>query len=301
MTAVYVLLILLAIIAVLYMSGGLAISVYMHLNGKRTNDQIVEYEVAEKGFDIKLLDIPHESFFIHSRFGYRLHARFYKAEKPTHKYIIDIHGRSSSSISQMKYLKIFTDMGYNVLLPDQRYSGESGGRFFSFGFYEKHDIMSWITILKQKDEKAEFALFGESMGGATATLVASMDDRIKALISYCSFSSVRDIVLSHTGKEAPSFLKYFLPAYYVAMLLFFGIRVSQVNIVKAMSKIKIPTLISHSYGDELVPINHAKKLIAANENAEVLLFEGDVHARVMLNHGEEFTKTVQGFLKRSGF
>lgn len=301
MTAIYVLLILFAVIAALYLAGGLAIAIYMNMRGKRSNDQIVEYEVAEKGFDLALLDIPHESFFIHSRFGYRLHARFYKAEKPTNKYIIDIHGRSSSSISQMKYLKIFTDMGYNVLLPDQRYSGESGGRFFSFGFYEKYDIMSWITILKQKDADAEFALFGESMGGATATLVAASDDRIKALISYCAFSSVKDLVLSHAGKEAPGFLKYFIPSYYAAMFLFFGINAFQLNISKAMSKIKIPVLISHSYDDELVPINHAKKLIAANDKAEVLLFEGDVHARVLCKHAEEFTKTIQGFLKRSGY
>lgn len=301
MTAMYVLLIMFAVIAALYLAGGLAIAIYMNMRGKRSNDQIIEYEVAEKGFDLALLDIQHESFFIHSRFGYRLHARLYKAEKPTNKYIIDIHGRSSSSISQMKYLKIFTDMGYNVLLPDQRYSGESGGRFFSFGFYEKYDIMSWITILKQKDADAQFALFGESMGGATATLVAASDDRIKVLISYCAFSSVKDLVLSHAGKEAPGFLKYFVPSYYVAMFLFFGINAFQLNISKAMSKIKIPVLISHSYDDELVPINHAKKLIAANDKAEVLLFEGDVHARVLCKHAEEFTKTIQGFLKRSGY
>lgn len=301
MTAVYVLLILAGLIALLYLAGGTGIAFYLYFSGKRTNDEIVEYEVREKKFDIALLDIPYEPYIIHSRFGYRLHARFYKAAAPTHKYIVDVHGRSSSSISQLKYLKIFLYMGYNVLLPDQRNSGESGGRFFSFGHYEKFDVMSWITKIKQKDAEAEFALFGESMGAATSILVAAMDDRIKALISYCSFSSAKDIVLSHTGKEAPAALKYFIPAYYIASFLFFGIDALRLDITKAIAKIKIPKLIIHSYGDELVPINHAKKLIAANDSAEWVLFDSGAHARSICSHPLEFTKAVQEFIKKSGF
>lgn len=298
MSALYIFLIIAGFCLLLYLAGGFALAIILFVKGRRNNDQIVEYEVKEKKFDIKLLDIPCVEYNIYSRFGYRLHARFYKAEKETNKYIIDIHGRSSSSISQLKYLSIFQQMGYNVLLPDQRNSGQSGFSFFSYGAYEKYDVMSWISTLKRKDPKAEIILFGESMGAATAVLVTAMDDRVKGLISYCSYSSVTDIIKSHLGKQYPSSLKFFLPAFNIVSLFLFGMRVWQINVAKQMEKVKVKTFIIHSYGDKLLDITHARKLIAANDKAEYLLFEGDEHAKSICNHKEEFTVAVQEFLKK---
>jgi|BioPla2DNA2_1021312.scaffolds.fasta_scaffold00076_65 pimeloyl-ACP methyl ester carboxylesterase len=299
MSAGYIVLIILGSLLFLYWAGGLAIAIILFFHGRRTDDQIIEYEVAEKGFDIKLLDIPCKRFYIHSRFGYRLHARLYEAKKPTNKYIIDIHGRSSSSISQLKYLKIFSDLGYNVLFPDQRGSGESGFAFYSFGVYEKNDIMSWISRIKRISPDSEIILFGESMGGATATMVAAADDRVKALVSYCSFSSIMDILKDHIGTPGyPKLIKYFIPSFIAVSLLSFGVRVWQADIRKHMRNISIPTLIIHSYGDKLVPIRQAKKLIEANPQAEYILFEDDEHARSLPARPREFTKVVQNFLKK---
>ncbi|MFW5779846.1 MAG: alpha/beta hydrolase [Bacillota bacterium] len=300
MSAGYVVLIVFASLLFLYLAGGFALSVVLYFRGRRTDDEIIEYEVREKGFDIKLLDIPCKRYYIQSRFGYKLHARLYEAKEPTNKYIVDIHGRSSSSISQLKYLKIFSDMGYNVLFPDQRGSGESGFAFYSYGLYEKYDIISWISRLKRMNPDAEILLFGESMGAATATMVAASDDRVKALVSYCSFSSIYDILKDHIGEKGyPKFIKFFIPAFVVVSLFMFGMRVWHADVTKHMKKITIPTLIIHSYGDKLVPIGHGKKLIKANPMAEYLLFENDEHARSFSAHPVEFTKAVQEFLKKT--
>lgn len=304
MIFLYIVIAIMAIFILLNFIGGFAIAFELYIKGKRSDDQIVEYEVAEKKLDINLLDIPCEELYIQSRFGYKLHARYYEAKEPTHKYVIDIHGRSSSSISQLKYLNIFRDMGYNVLLPDQRNSGQSTHNsivFYSFGAYEKYDIISWINRIRKKDDKAEIALFGESMGGATAILVTAMDDRVKTLVSYCAYSSVLDIVKAHLGKNVPKFAKLFIPAFNSVSLFLFGIRVWQLNIAKSMAKVKVPTMIIHSYGDKTVHIEHAKKLIAANDKAEVVLFENDAHARSYSENPEQFTKAVQGFFTKVKF
>ena len=62
MSAGYIVLIILGSLLFLYWAGGLAIAIILFFHGRRTDDQIIEYEVAEKGFDIKLLDIPCKRF-----------------------------------------------------------------------------------------------------------------------------------------------------------------------------------------------------------------------------------------------
>lgn len=298
MPAMYIYLIIIGSILLLYLAGGFALAVVFYVKGRINNDQVLDYELKQKKFDINLLDIPCEEFDIFSRFGYKLHARYYKAKEQTNKYIIDIHGRSSSSISQLKYLSIFQDLGYNVLLPDQRNSGQSSFSFFSYGFYEKYDILSWITKILRNDSAAEIILFGESMGAATATLVAAMDDRIKGLVSYCSYSSLIDILKGHLGNGYPKSLKVFIPAFYIVSLMLFGTRISQINIARQMQKVKVKTLIIHSRGDKLLHIGHAHKLIKANPKAEYVIFDSGDHAKSLCTHKTEFSYAVRNFLKK---
>lgn len=298
MSPLIIFIIILSILSILYLTSGFIFAIALYIHGKRNDKEIIEYEVAEKKFDLSLLDIPHKRCYTYSRFGYKIYARFYRATMPTNKYIIDIHGRSSSSVSQLKYLDIFQKLGYNVLLPDQRNSGNSGGLFFSYGVYERHDIAKWISKIRSWDNDAEIILFGESMGAATSILTATYDNTIKGVVAYCSFSSVRDIIYQHLGKLYPRYLRVFIPAFYIVSLLFFGIRVNKTNITKKLADLPIKTLIIHSYGDTLLDIAHAKRLINANENVEYILFEDDEHARSICGHKEEFTQGIQSFLKK---
>lgn len=294
----YIILICVAVVGALYLIGGALIAIYAYNIGKRTNDQVLKHEIEVKNFDINLLDIPYESYFAQSRFGYRLHARLYMAEKPTNKFIVDLHGRHSSSISQLKYLHIFTEMGYNVFLPDHRYCGESGGMNITFGAYEKFDVMTWLTLLQKKFPQAEFAMFGESLGATTAILTTSMDSRIKALISYCGFADLSTLMKEITHTLAPRFLQIFLPSYkFVSFVC--GIVLSRNNAEKSMQKIKIPTLIMHSYGDKLINISHAKKLAKANSKAETVYFESSEHACSYVKYPEIFKNAVQSFLAKN--
>lgn len=298
MTALYAVLIIIGILVFLYFAGGLAMALYLFVIGKRTNDEVLEHEIKDKKYDISLLDIPCEHLYILSRFGYKLHGRLYMAEKPTHKFIVDLHGRHSSSISQLKYLHIFTDLGYNVFVPDHRGCGESGGLFTTMGVYEKYDVMQWISVLKKKFPQAEFGIFGESMGAATGILATSMDSRIKVLVSYCAFSSVTDLVSDLAGNAFPKWLKIFLPALYLVSFFFFGVNVPGNDIAKAAEKVKVPMLVLHSYDDMLINIREARKILAANEKAEKVFFRGAAHARSYVEHPQEFSRAVTAFLKK---
>jgi pimeloyl-ACP methyl ester carboxylesterase len=282
MLFLYIALIITGFLLLLYLAGGLALAVVFYFQGKTDNDQVVEFEVKEKNLDIKLLDIPCKELYINSRFGYKLFARLYQSDTSTDKYIIGIHGKSSSSIGQLKYLKIFSEAGYNVLLPDQRNSGQSGKSFFSLGL----------------NKNAEIILFGESMGGAAAILAAEADHRVKGVISYCSFSSVTDIIKRHLGNPYPPIIGFFIPAFIIVSLLCFGIKVWQLNIASKIRRVKAPALIIHSRQDKLIDISHARKLIDNCDKAEYIIFDKGEHAKAYCEQPLHFTQAVRRFLSK---
>ena len=167
---------------------------------KRTVDYLVEYEIEEKGLDRAITGIPFEQMFRTSRFGYELAARFYACEGSS-KTVVCLHGHNSCFASQLKYLPIFLSLGYNVFIPDHRRSGLSGGDTVTFGAYEKHDVLDWISELRAGRPDDSIALFGESMGAATAIMVAAEIPDAVFLIDYCGYANFEGLLTRYTDNE----------------------------------------------------------------------------------------------------
>ena len=57
--------------------------------------------------------------------------------------------------------------GCNILMPDPRNHGESGGEVFSYGYYEQHDLACWLEWAEQELGAQNFILWGEGSGANT--------------------------------------------------------------------------------------------------------------------------------------
>lgn len=83
------------------------------------------------------------------------------------------------------------DIGYNILLIDLRSHGKSEGKIYSFGYYERIDILSWCNYINENYNDKKIVLFGVSMG-ATAMMMCMGDSRlpnnVKVLIDDCGFT-----------------------------------------------------------------------------------------------------------------
>lgn len=264
---------------------------------KRDNDFLVQYEVKEKNYDVRWLDIPFEEKWLDSQFGYRLFGRLYKCETSSNKFMIDLHGHNSSSISQLKYLKLFRDMGYNVFIPDHRRSGLSGGDSVTFGHYEKYDVISWLDLLEKENPGAVFAMFGESMGAATAILVTARDARIKFLIEYCGFANFEELALPYAKKR--SIYKFMEPGFKLAAGALYKVKFAETDALSAIKKITVPVLIMHSKKDSVVYVNNAYKLAEAQPNAKTVFFEESKHARSIVEYPKEYEQAVKSFILES--
>ncbi|MCQ2426807.1 MAG: alpha/beta hydrolase [Clostridia bacterium] len=120
--------------------------------------------------------------------------------------VILMHGyRADPECSVSTPAGIFLDLGYAVLIPEQRAHGKSGGRFTTLGIREGDDVVAWRNLLEAKGHRVA-AVYGISLGG---TSVAFASDRLAGipLIIDCPFISPEAQLKRMCAKmHLPSFL-----------------------------------------------------------------------------------------------
>lgn len=129
--------------------------------------------------------------------GIHLKAYYLPATGPSDKTVIIAHGYSGNATQMSSYARMYHEKwGYNVLLPDARGHGESGGGYIGFGWPERKDYLKWIgRVLDENGADSQIVLHGVSMGGATVMMTSGEDlPPKKSFISFRKPGTAR-----HTG------------------------------------------------------------------------------------------------------
>ena len=63
------------------------------------------------------------------------------------KAVIISHGYKGNGETMANYAKMFHELGFNVLLPDDRGHGQSAGKYISFGWLDRLDYLTWLNRL----------------------------------------------------------------------------------------------------------------------------------------------------------
>ncbi len=288
----------------IYLIAGGIMSHFLLHPKKRTDEYLIEYESAEKGLDKSRLDIEFENIILTSNNpeGYSIRARYYAHPEGSKKTVISVHGYNSSSVSQLKYLHIWQELGYNVLMPDNTTSGESGGSMISLGYLEKQDILSWVEYLKTRDPEVELAMYGESMGGTTIIGAAALcPHKLKWTVVYCTYANVK--ILAKTWLKAhnkPDFLASFiLPSIYVMSFMLYGVKLHQISSLKEINLIDNPILLMHSKGDRLINIENGRLLHEQRPDADYYEYEESPHCRSWKYYPEVFENNIKTFVKKA--
>ncbi|MBO5773618.1 MAG: alpha/beta hydrolase [Clostridia bacterium] len=284
-------------VAVALRVGAYFILKKLYKPSKRDYDFILDYEIREKGFQKRWLDIPFTAYRRESRYGYEVFGRYYECPAPSDKIMLSIHGHNSCGLSQMKYLELFLSLGYNVFIPDHKRSGFSGGDIITFGATEKYDVIDWIDLLAKEYPGKRFAIFGESMGGATSMMVADLDKRVEYLMEYCGYADFEGLLSKYIKNK--TIRKILEPTFESVSRLFFKIEFNDFNAGKSLARVKKPTLIIHSEADKTVDFYNCEKLRAIKPDAKVHIFKDSMHARSMVKYPEEFTKVITEFVREA--
>ena len=96
-------------------------------------------------------------------------------------------------------------LGYNVLLPDQRAHGHSGGHTITMGAKEQYDAQGWANWAAERfGLDTPLFLMGVSMGAATVMLASGLPlpSSVKGIVADCGYTSAKEI----TRKCLPDYL-----------------------------------------------------------------------------------------------
>jgi pimeloyl-ACP methyl ester carboxylesterase len=113
--------------------------------------------------------------------------------------VILLHGFADSKIGAIAWAPLWKSMGYNILAIDLRAHGESGGRFTTAGYVERHDIEQAINELRtsKPGQTRHLVLFGISLGAAVAAAVAKRRDDLDAIILDSPYHHFKAAAIMH--------------------------------------------------------------------------------------------------------
>ncbi len=249
--------------------------------------------------------IDYESISFLSEEGFSLQGWLVRPPHPRAKSsaIIICHGVGANKSDFTGLAVSLARRGYFVLLFDFRGHGESSGRRTSLGYHEQKDILAALGVLKTREEidLHRIGIYGFSMGGSTALLVAASSRAFSAVAVDSAFTSLRD----QARRTIRSF--YHLPSFPFLHLAIFGYElyfqtrienVAPVNVIARISP--VPLLIIAGEGDRLIPADNGRKLYeAAKEPKELWIIPGADHGGTLAAAGSEYEKRVGEFFEKN--
>ena len=186
--------------------------------------------------------VPFTEEYLDAPDGARLHALRFKAEG-ARGLILYFHGNTGSLRRWGRYAERFTNIGFDVLMPDHRGYGKSRGKLTEHALLD--DAQRWYDRARAERPEAEIIVYGRSLGSGLATPVAASNTP-RMLVLETPFANLYDVAT------------HYLPVLPYRLLLRFPFRND-----KAMARVRVPVFIFHGQHDTVVPYASALKLYAS--------------------------------------
>lgn len=242
--------------------------------------------------------VPVKKLETRSHDGLKLVANLYE-KKESHLYVISMHGYKNRKEGMLIYARLFYNLGFNVLLPDQRAHGESEGKYISMGHYERLDIIRWCRLIREMDEKAKIVLHGVSMGASSIMMASGENpEGVVAAVEDCGYSSLWDIFSDELESlyHLPSF-----PLLHTSSLLSrlrFGYFFKKASATDALSKTRIPMLFFHGDKDRFVKTEMLDIVYAAHPGKKKkVLVPNAAHSEAYAGDPGLYESEIEAFLK----
>ena len=236
-----------------------------------------------------------------TRDGLKLDAWYVPADKKTNKTAILAHGWHNNKTTMAIYGELFHELGYNVLIPDNRAHGDSQGKIIGYGWLDRRDYIQWLNqIIKYQGQDTDIIMYGMSMGAATVLQVSGEPDlphQVKAVIADSAYTNLAD----ETKYQAKAM--YHLPSFPFVNVVsgiskiragyFYG----EVSPLKQASKSSLPTFFIHGSADDFVPTKMVYPLYRALKAPKLLwVSQGSKHVQSFHDHPVLYRDKIEKFL-----
>ena len=197
--------------------------------------------------------------------------------------VIYMHGNSSARVEVLPQLSYLLSLGVAVFAFDFAGSGQSDGQFVSLGYYEREDLMCVIAHLRNTNVVSTIALWGRSMGAATALMHGDRDPSIACMILDSSFADLTQLAIEmvEKGREQGIVVPQFVVNIAIRMIRnsvkkSANFDIKHISPVAHADKCFIPALFVAGEHDDFINPHHSQQIhdrYAGDKN--IILVEGD--------------------------
>ena len=242
----------------------------------------------------------------------------------SNKWVVLVHGFMMNGQAMADALgEIYLDQGFNILAPDLRGFGNSGGNKGKggMGYLDSLDIWDWLTYLNEHYTCNEIIVHGVSLGGATTIFLSGLevdgqtitDKHVIGLVEDCGYTSmtgiVQDLLNTVGNNELVAKILGIFDATGLSDVIdrdtIKDMLINQVdvgltaenfdeheNALASLEKSSLPILIIHGTSDTTVPFENSTRVYETAMNNVNIPYvqrfeaEGEQHAFIILGNKE---------------
>jgi len=197
--------------------------------------------------------------------------------------VIYMHGNSSARVEVIPQLSYLLSLGLAVFSFDFAGSGKSDGEYVSLGYYEREDLMCVIAHLRATNVVSTIALWGRSMGAATALMHGDRDPSIACMILDSPFSDLTQLAeeMVEKGREQGINVPGFVVSVAIRMIRGSvkkqaGVDIKNISPINHADKCFIPALFVAGEHDDFINKKHSEAIHARYAgDKNLIVVEGD--------------------------
>ncbi len=290
-----ILLLVILCLLLLVLVAALGIARYVMTGKRQTYEEAFEWQKAHldtSWFDKGLL----KNYKVRGSDGYEIAAYLYPNPDNTDKYIIISHGYTDNIFGNLKYMKIYLDLGFNIVMYDLRGHGLNEKSPTTYGVLESVDLLHIIedTRFRYPDLKV-LGLHGESLGAATTVTCLKYRPMVDFVVADCPFADIDNVLRAgvHHSPIAPVMIALGS----LGSLLRYNISFDRMQPVLAVADNDVPMLLIHGGADDfIVPENSYRIAGATKGKSTVVIIEGAGHAASVIKDPVKYRAAVTDFL-----
>ena len=271
-----------------------------HKKAPPDSDYVRWRKLCQEKEDV-LLSQAHENVCIQTQDGLNLWAYYFPCSNESKQFVIGVHGYHSYGLRDFSLMvDFYRQLGYSVLLPDNRAHGRSEGTCIGFGYLECQDVGEWIQYLTRRfGMDIQICLHGISMGATTVLLCAHpkvLPKQVVAIVADSAYCNLKEQLqnVAHNRYHLP--ITLWMGFLSICVKHWGKYRIADVDVTQSVSMASIPILLLHGSKDDFVPFQNMQRIANCNASVRTCAIDGAEHAMGIYKNSILYQKTVQEFL-----